>query len=652
MKSVICSVPVENPGSKLTMKRSEGPIPMMPKVAITSLNNWAERNGFPTCKFYDIDMLYPSDSEIEEFFKKNITDIVGLSAVVSTSYLQVKRLSKIIKKANEKTLIVCGGYLTAAANTILRKTDVDVCVVGDGEKTWVSILQYVKDHLEQKKNSYDLNKLLEIKGIAILDENKKLKFSGYGQKLQGCDMAFPSFEYLRSGLQGHAEEFKNYFKPFNEHDSFVMDDRSYEKGRRPMVTNIFTTKGCVARCTFCQRGSKGYVVYDLDKLEAYLKVLKEDYNVGFIYIPDENFGSNKKFTYQVAELMNKYGMLWSAIGIRVNSVNKEDLIFYQKNGCSLLQFGIESGSQKMLDVMEKKYTVQDLKNAIFSCYDIGLNALPTGWMVGMPGETEKTVMESGKLMGEFCARLKIPPGLIFRHNDIMYTIPLVGTPLYEYGKQLGLIGQTVDEEEKYLESTSNVGAYKRNYINFNGAPMSEVIFWDMLFHLESTRTYVKLMKGKKENEDWKQKYISRLNIQSVNPMVKKKQKKVKIMGASGELSVDINQNFITNPIKNYIVFNKFFARLPRFLLYPVVKYALYIEYLIQKKFFKNKYNLQSIATHTNKKVNSKIRIIKEEMDAIKTSSKDKSLRTIVAKKAKMLQQTQEESLLRSLTSGP
>ena len=46
-----------------------------------------------------------------------------------------------------------------------------------------------------------------------------------------------------------------------------MDDRSYEKDRRPMVSSIHVSKGCVAKCTFCQRGSKGYTTYNLDDLE-------------------------------------------------------------------------------------------------------------------------------------------------------------------------------------------------------------------------------------------------------------------------------------------------------------------------------------------------------------------------------------------------
>ena len=48
-------------------------------------------------------------------------------------------------------------------------------------------------------------------------------------------------------------------------------------------------------------------------------------------------------------------------------------------------------------------------------------------------------------------------------------------------ENLKLIGNSVDEEEAYLKMVSNIGAYKRYYINFNGAPMSEVVFWDICF---------------------------------------------------------------------------------------------------------------------------------------------------------------------------
>ena len=652
MNITLCSIPVEAHGDKLRRKRSGGTMPIMPKIAITSLNSWSIQNGFPKCKFYDLDMLYPTDDEDENYFINNPTDVLGLSAVVSTSYGQVKRVSKIIKKVNKKTIVVCGGYLTAAANTILNKTNVDICVVGDGEIAWIGILKYVKEYLSQNKNELEVDELLKIRGISILDKNKKLKFSGYGQKLQSCDMTFPDFEYLKSGLQGQEEALNNYFKPFYNNETMIMDDRAFEKGRRPMVASILLTKGCVAKCTFCQRGSKGYVTYNLDKLDQYLTILKEKYNVGFLTVDDENFGSVKKFCYEAAEMLNKHGMLWFIGGVRVTNVTKEDLLFYKKNGCISIKFGIESGSQTMLDVMEKKFTVEDIRKALYTCMDIGLYTSFQGFMLGMPGETLETCRKSGQFMGELAAKIRVPIDLMIGNQDLLYCIPLIGTPMYEYGKQIGIVGQSIDEEERFLELTSNIGAYKRYFINLNGAPMHEVVFWDMLVFLEATRIYYKLMKNKSVDKNMVNKFLNQLKAKGVNPQIKAKQKEVQIMGA-GLLKKDltINQYILTNFLRQNIVFNKFFTILPNILVDNFTRTLVYLEYIIQKYLFKDKHNLHKFS---NKKVAKKIRLSKEELNPSNTTQKERSLRTIVAKRkmpylATFSNQDKETAML---TGGP
>jgi radical SAM superfamily enzyme YgiQ (UPF0313 family) len=552
-------------------------------------------------------------------------------------------------------MIVCGGYLTAAANVVLRKTDVDICVVGDGEIAWVGLLSYLKKYSKDNKK-FNFDELKKIKGLAFLDDNKEIFFSGYGKKLSSCNMSFPSFEYLKSGLQGNDEAVQNYFRPFDLTLSFRMDERCFEKNRRPMVGTIHVSKGCVARCTFCQRGSKGYTTYNLDDLEKQLLQLKK-YNVGFLQVDDENFGSNKKYTYEVAKLLHKQDMLWACTGIRCTSVNKEDLQFYKDNGCVYLKFGIESGSQTMLDIMEKKFTVEDIKNALYSCYEIGLYTTPLGFMVGMPGETMETAKSSGKLLGEIAFKLKAPLKVIFGLNDIFYAIPLVGTPLYEYGKKLGLFGNSLEEEESYLKLVSNIGAYKRYYINLNGAPMSEVVFWDILVFLEANKTYVKLMKNIKPDAEMVRK-LSGINLnQAKNPHVYSKDKEqttTEIFGGGGgddKTHRQINKNFITHFIKRNIAFNETFAKyVPRFLLYPFVRYALYIEYLIQKTLFKDTNNIH---TWTNSKVNKKIRITDKDVDLNKTTQIERSLRSIVRRK---FYNSEKESMLTNsvdkLTGGP
>ena len=278
-------------------------------------------------------------------------------------------------------------------------------------------------------------------------------------------------------------------------------------------------------------------------------------------------------------------------------------------------------------------------------------------MVGMPGESLETAKASGKLLGEIAAKLRVPIVKLFGYTDLFYAIPLVGTPLYDYGKKLGLIGNSLAEEEAYLKLVSNVGAYKRYYINFNGAPMSEVVFWDILVFLEATKVYKKLMK----NKELDQKMINKLesvNItQKQNPNVKSKyteKKGSQIFGGGGgddKTHNQINKYFVTDFIRKKVALNEKFAAIPRFILYPIVRYSLYFEYLLQRFFFKDTNNIHLV---TNRKVNRKIRIKPEEIDPLKTSQKDRSLRSIVQKRFKDYEKnlSSAEKRVNSLVAGP
>ena len=125
----------------------------------------------------------------------------------------------------------------------------------------------------------------------------------------------------------------------------------------------------------------------------------------------------------------------------------------------------------------------------------------------------------GNLIGylEYTNHVLIQNALAFEHL-LTYqsnTVSLVEVD----GKQFELIGSKEEDEEKYLELTSDVAPHKRYFINFNGAPMSEVIFWDILVYLEAMRTYVKLMKNKTEDAEMKKKFQILLDVQEQNPQV-------------------------------------------------------------------------------------------------------------------------------------
>ena len=176
-----------------------------------------------------------------------------------------------------------------------------------------------------------------------------------------------------------------------------------------------------------------------------------------------------------------------------------------------------------------------------------------------------------------------------------------------------------------------------------------LVFWDILIFLEATRTYVKLTEKKTISNEWSEKFSEAMRVRNENPNVRRKEKRIQVMGDAGDkIDVSFSNYFVTNFVKNHIMFNKTIAKLPRWMVYPIVRYAIYFEFLLQKYFLKDKHVLHKT---TNAKVNSSIRIKWEEVDPNKTTQKDRSLRSIVAKRVKD-NMTEKERTLSSLTAGP
>ena len=484
----MCTLPIAAPGRE--EKFEGGRRFRSPRLGIQVVRDHLIRQGYPKekIKFYDVELLVPSDNELRQYLQTVRPDVVGLSAVLSHSYLQAKRLAAIVREELPDTWIVLGGNLSASANVVLRRTDIDCCVVGDGEETFFKLLEYVKTWGREKR--FDL--LKEIRGLSFLDDNGELIFEGYPNRVKNEVIPLPDYEFYKSGLLDHPEFLEGYFKPIQKWErQFSLDARTKESHRKPVVAEFFTTKGCTARCTFCQRNTRGYRLAELGDIEAHLKLLTEKYDVGFISCMDENFGSRREHARAFADLMEKYGLLWTATGVRCVNVTREDVEYFVAKGCCSLQFGVESGSQAMLDSMEKNFTKKDVEKALEACWDNGIYS-PLSLMVGMPGEDKQTIRESGEFVGKMAYRLGVHPrdfGV-----SVFYALPFPGTPLYDYCVQVGLIDSSVDGEEQYLVKLANGKTNKWDYLNVNGAPVSEVLAWDLWLNWQASKTYKQLSK--------------------------------------------------------------------------------------------------------------------------------------------------------------
>jgi hypothetical protein len=250
---------------------------------------------------------------------------------------------------------------------------------------------------------------------------------------------------------------------------------------------MFASKGCVSRCSFCQRFCKGYKTMSLAGMEEHIRMLRDRFGISLVKMYDECFGADQRHTEKVLDIFRRNDVLWYTL-IRVASASKENIIKFKESGCACLRFGIESGSQKMLTIMDKGSTVQQNHAALRDCFDQDILSIPS-MLLGMPGETDETVKESGWFLGEFCRYAGVSPlevGCAF-----YFATPYPGTPLYEYGLLNNCFGGSLEEEERFLDfiSEREKNLSKFNFINLTGLDEKTVFFWDYLLMLEALRSF-------------------------------------------------------------------------------------------------------------------------------------------------------------------
>jgi anaerobic magnesium-protoporphyrin IX monomethyl ester cyclase len=433
MKIVICTTPIRPEPTSY------------PPFGSMALIQALKSNGYSPL-FLDIDGLRPTDSELKHFFGHEKPDIVGISAVVSTAYAYTKRLCLLLRDILPNAKIVIGGNLAASAEIILRLCKADVCVIGEGEL----ILNNLIKHWSLITNHEDYNSLATIKGISYINESDEFCFTGYEEKIPANSFVSPNWEILEA--QSNIGNF--IIDPLVRND-FSQDSRTLEPHRKgKMLATAITAKGCVARCTFCHRWDKGYRHWPIKRIIDNVKYLIDRYNVGFIAFTDENFGSDRRKLNEFIEEISQLDILYQVGGVRCKSVDKEVLIRLKESGCVALYYGMETGSQKMLSIMEKNTSLQQNLDAALWTNEVGLYTI-FQLVLGMPGETSETIDETISFLKNITQDLPEPPST---RMSINYVQALPGTPVYEYARANKQIGSSIDDEENYLLHISDVDA--------------------------------------------------------------------------------------------------------------------------------------------------------------------------------------------------
>ncbi len=358
----------------------------------------------------DINANRWTPEEVEDRIRELSFDAAGITSMI-TDYKQVKWLCSIIKKYHgDRPVIIGGGLPSVVPELVLRETEADIVVIGEGEATITELIDVLG-------TSGDLS---AVKGIWY--------------RRSGIIHSNPPRELLPS-----LDDI-----PFPAWELFPMD--IYTSGlalgfEAPIKNlNMISSRGCSYRCIYCDHSIFGYRFRSrsVDNMIEEMKLLKERYGIKAVAFVDDLLILNKKRVYEFCKQMtgNDMNMMWSCNG-RVNLIDENLLREMKSAGCVLMGYGIESGSQSILTEMNKKTTVDQAKRAIDMTWRSGITPFPY-MMIGMPGETEETINETV----EFCKEIGIVEGF-------GYAAPIPGTPLYDKAWESGKISSLKDLVEKW-----------------------------------------------------------------------------------------------------------------------------------------------------------------------------------------------------------
>ncbi len=307
------------------------------------------------------------DFSAEKFYEKKFlmslesVDVVGIT-ILTTSLPNATKIISLIKDAKPEIPVVIGGpHCTLFPKKILQDTQADICVQGDGEEAIKDIKKAINGEV----------KYSEISGI-YYKENQEIK--------QGKPV------HLLTDINAISFPARHLVKKYD-----------YGRGINPRIkkgefTSIVTSRGCPFSCRFCSRNSISMKRYRMRSTENIIEELKEIHKMGYRYVAfnDDCFLSNKKQAHELfdAIITERFDMKFYVTAARVDSADV-DLYLKMKNaGVCLLQFGLESGNQDVLDYYHKNTSLETIRYAVNLSHKMGFFTVGS-FILGAPFETRK-----------------------------------------------------------------------------------------------------------------------------------------------------------------------------------------------------------------------------------------------------------------------
>jgi len=369
-----------------------------------------ESEGYEVKIFDKYDDVEESEERLDHRLALRIAQeepsIVGVT-LTTPFYRKGTRLAKYLREMIPNVLLVAGGHhATAEPVELLKNSQFDIVVVGEGETTMKEIVSTPED-------------LGRIKGI-VYKEDGKIHVNPPRPLIQNLDnIPYPA-RHLAS-----------------------LNDYSSDMFTGVRSTSILTTRGCPYECVYCMKTlgnelrsrSAQNVVNEIEH------VIKEHGVRGFQFW-DDMFGLNRDLAAQICELVTKkkINIVWWCWANQA-SVDRELLQKMHDAGCRAIAFGVESVDDEVLKKAKRPLFTEQSRRAIKIAKEIGIK-VHTYFTVGLPGETEQSIQKSIEFIKE------TKPD----RANFSLLCPYPGTELWNRPAELGVKITRLDNWEAYIET--------------------------------------------------------------------------------------------------------------------------------------------------------------------------------------------------------
>lgn len=233
--------------------------------------------------------------------------------------------------------------------------------------------------------------------------------------------------------------------PFPAWDLVNIDNYRLPITNRPFLL-VSPGRGCPYPCTFCAAevfyGKKSRLKSP-QRVISEVKYVREKYKVNDFLFWSESSTADREQIYNISKGLEQEvpGVKW-ACSSRVDVVDEELLRAMKRGGCWMISYGVEAGTQKVLDLMKKKIALSDIEKAVQITKKVGIEI--TGHVIlGYPGETKDDILSTMKLLKK----------LDLDYIQVYCCVPFPGSALYDEAKKAGWL---ITDDWSMFEQNSSV----------------------------------------------------------------------------------------------------------------------------------------------------------------------------------------------------